>query len=77
MFENIAAIDVGSSSIKLVTVRTGLRDFQLKTFTYEDIVATGDDPQAAVADAIRRVLSEEDLSGYKVITNLPLSLIHI
>ena len=72
MFENIAAIDVGSSSIKLVTVRTGLRDFQLKTFTYEDIFSTDDNPQTAVADAIRRVLSEEDLTGYKVITNLPM-----
>lgn len=74
MFENIAAIDVGSSSIKLVTVKTGFRDFQLKSFNYEDIDPDAEDHQAAVIGTMRKILTEEDLSGYRVITNLPMEM---
>lgn len=72
MFENIAAIDIGSSSIKLVTVKTGFRDFQLKSFNFEEIDQDNQDRPAAVAETIRKILAEEDLDGYRVITNLPL-----
>jgi type IV pilus assembly protein PilM len=74
VFENIAAIDVGSSSIKLVTVKTGFRDFQLKSFNYEDIDPDAEDHQAAVIGTMRKILTEEDLSGYRVITNLPMEM---
>jgi type IV pilus assembly protein PilM len=74
VFENIAAIDVGSSSIKLVTVKTGFRDFQLKSFNYEDIDPDVEDHQAAVIGTMRKILTEEDLSGYRVITNLPMEM---
>jgi type IV pilus assembly protein PilM len=74
LFENIAAIDVGSSSIKLVTVKTGFRDFQLKSFNYEDIDPDADDRTAAVIGTIQKILAEEDLGGYRVITNLPMEM---
>lgn len=74
MFESIAAIDVGSSSVKLVTVKTGFRDFQLKSFNYEDIDPDAEDRTAAVISTIQKILMEEDLSGYRVITNLPMEM---
>lgn len=74
MFENIAAIDVGTSSIKVVTVRTGLRDFQLKALNYEDINPDIEDRAAAVSEALQKILAEEDLAQYHVITNLPMEM---
>lgn len=74
MFENIAAIDVGSSSVKLVTVKTGFRDFQLKSFNYEEIEPDGEDRSSAVMGAVQKILMEEDLSSYRVITNLPMEM---
>ena len=74
MFENIAAIDIGSSSVKLVTVKTGFRDFQLKSFNYEDIDPDAEERKSAVIGAIQKILTEEDLRGYRVITNLPMEM---
>ena len=72
LFENIAAIDVGTHSIKLVTVRTGFRDFQLKAFNYEEIDQDAEDRNAAMIATIQKMLAEENLSGFRVITNLPM-----
>lgn len=72
MFENIAAIDVGTSSIKVITIRTGLKDFQVKSFAYENIDFEIENSDDAVMDALERIVTEEKLNGYKVITNLPM-----
>ncbi len=72
MFENIAAIDIGTSSVKVITVKTGLRDFQVKSFAYEDIDLNVEDPGEALNDALSRVLREEDITEMKTITTLPM-----
>lgn len=74
MFENLAAIDIGTNTIKLVTVKTGFRDFQLKSFNFEHTDLDREDRAAAVAETIQKILSEEDLGGYRIITNLPMEL---
>ncbi|MBP7735812.1 MAG: pilus assembly protein PilM [Spirochaetes bacterium] len=74
MFENIAAIDVGTNTVKLVTVKTGFHDFQLKSFNYEPVDPDQEDRTAAVVATIQRILSEEDLGGYRIITNLPMEM---
>jgi len=74
LFENIAAIDVGTSTVKLVTVRTGFRDFQLKSFNFEHSDPDREDRAAAIAETIQKILAEEDLSGYRIITNLPMEM---
>jgi type IV pilus assembly protein PilM len=74
VFENIAAIDVGTSTVKLVTVKTGFRDFQLKSFNYEYTDPDREDRAAAVTETIQKILAEEDLGGYRIITNLPMEL---
>ncbi len=72
MFENIAAIDIGSYAVKLVKIRTGLKDFQVKSFAYEDIDQENDDALDAAKEAIRKILAEENLKGFNVVTNLPM-----
>ena len=72
MFETIAAIDVGSSSIKIVTVKTGFRDFQIKSLAYQDIDFEINDRQEALQDALSKILQDEDIRNLKIVTNLPM-----
>jgi type IV pilus assembly protein PilM len=72
LFENIAAIDIGTSSIKVVAVRTGFRDFQLKSFTIEEIDQSIENPQEALKDALQRIMAHDELKGFDFITNLPM-----
>ena len=74
MFENIAAIDVGTHSVKVAIVRTGFRDFQLKSFNYEDIDPDKDDRRAAVIEAVQKLLAEDQINGIKFITNIPMEM---
>lgn len=71
MFENIAAIDIGTSSIKIVTVKTGLYNFQVRDFVYEYI-----DPDSRNTENIKsilsRLISENSLKDYIIVTNLPM-----
>ncbi|MBN2038537.1 MAG: pilus assembly protein PilM [Spirochaetes bacterium] len=70
MFENIAAIDIGTSSIKIVTVKTGMANFQVKGFIYEDIDA--DSSPESIKSILGRLISENDLKDYKILTSLPM-----
>ncbi len=72
MFERIAAIDIGTSSIKVVAAKTGFRDFQLKSLSYEEIDPSIENQAAAIAEAITKILQDEKLEEYRVITNLPM-----
>ncbi|HPB83738.1 MAG TPA: pilus assembly protein PilM, partial [Spirochaetota bacterium] len=72
MFDNIAALDIGTSSIKLVTVKTSFKDFQVTSFAYEDIDFRIESTEEAVRDAISRIIKEKNLKGYTVYTNLPM-----
>ncbi len=72
MFENIAAIDVGTSSIKVVMVRTGLKDFHVMSFIYEDIDNSIENRDKAIRDTLSNLIKENNLDGYKIITNLPM-----
>ncbi len=72
MFDNIAALDIGTSTIKLVMVKTGLHDFKVTSFAYEDIDFSIASPEEALRDALGRLLAENSLKGYSVITNLPM-----
>ncbi|MBN1535014.1 MAG: pilus assembly protein PilM [Spirochaetes bacterium] len=72
MFERIAAIDIGTSSVKVVAVKTGLRDFKLQSLTYEEVDPSIENHTTAVAAAITKIIHEEDLAGYTIITNLPM-----
>lgn len=72
MFENIASIDIGTTSIKAVLVKTSFKDFQLKSLAIEDIDTTIEDQNLAIKDALERIIRDNDLKNYKIITNLPM-----
>lgn len=72
MFENIAAIDVGATSIKMIKVRTGINDFQVKSLSIEEIDLTNPDYRDAASSAMKKMLSEDPIKGYTVVTNLPM-----
>ncbi len=78
MFENIASIDIGTSSIKVITVRTGIKDFRIKDFIYEDIDKKNLDsqhsqkPDEALAIALARIVEENNLKDYKILTAHPM-----
>ncbi len=72
MFENIAALDIGTSSIKVVTAKTGLKDFEVTNFFYEDIDIDSEDHDEAIGDTLSKIIQEHALEGYTVITNLPM-----
>ena len=73
MFENIAAFDIGSSAVRLLTAKTGLRNFQVTGLSIEDISGEeGDEPGDAVRRAIGKLLAENDLKGCTVLCNLPM-----
>ena len=66
MFENIASIDIGTSSIKVVTVKTGLRDFQVKSFVYEDLDQESENSDQALLTILSRIIAENNLKEYKI-----------
>ena len=72
MFENIASIDIGSSSIKVITAKTGLRDFKVKSFIYEDIDPEIENKDEAIPSILKRIITENNLKNYKILTNLPM-----
>lgn len=53
-------------------VRTGLKDFHVTSFIYEDIDSTIENRDKAVRDALSNLIAENSLDGYKLITNLPM-----
>ena len=72
MFENIAAIDIGTSSIKMVLAKKGLRDFQITDLMIENIDRSSGSADDAVRDALTRIISQNSIKGYNVLTNLPM-----
>lgn len=77
MFENIAAIDIGSSSIKLITVKTGVKDFKIISMAYEDIDQNISNRDMAIQMALDNILKENNLKGYKILANLPMERVII
>ncbi len=72
MFENLAAIDIGSSSIKVVTVKTGLKNFQVKNFIYEDIDSGDGDKHEIIIKVLNKIINENELKKYKILTSFPM-----
>ena len=80
MFESIVAFDVGTSSIKIIVAKTGLKDFQIKTLKHQSITFDPESDYADVKDtavlqsmiALEKIINEEKLADLKIITNFPL-----
>jgi len=73
LFDNIASIDAGYSSVKLIKAKRGIRNFEITSVKMEeyDLDQFETDSAATISNAILRLISNEDLSEYRVITTLP------
>lgn len=72
MFESIASIDIGTSSIKIVTARTGIKDFNIKNFIYEDIELGDNNTDETLSELLMKLISENGLKDHKILINLPM-----
>lgn len=71
MFENIAVFDIGSFSIKCIKAKTGFKNFQIESLIIEDLDFSIDDKLERIASGINKILSQNNLSDYTIITTLP------
>lgn len=73
MFDNIASIDIGTSSVKLIKAKRGFKKFEIISTALEliDLDLFDNDYKSAVESALHNILEKEDLSDYKIVTSLP------
>jgi len=73
LFDNIASIDIGSSSIKIVKIKRGFKKFEITSLIHEkiDLDLADKDYNIAVNDAFSRILENNDLSDCRIITTAP------
>jgi type IV pilus assembly protein PilM len=72
LFDNIASIDIGASSIKLIKARRGFKKFELISTCIEfiDPDLLKSDYTSAVENALQAVLVKESLDDFKLITSI-------
>ena len=73
MFDNIASIDAGYSSVKLIKAKRGIRNFEIISVSIEeyDLDLFSTDSDIAMNNAIQRIIENEDLSEFIIITAVP------
>lgn len=74
MFENIAALDIGTSIIKLVKIKTGFNDFQIKSISIQKLDPLAENREEELAKGLEKLFAEDSIQGFKVLTNLPMEL---
>ncbi len=73
MFDNIASIDLGSSSVKMMKIKRGFKNFDIVSMIIEELdpAQASADYDAAAGDALDRILAKDNLSDSKIITTMP------
>ena len=72
MFDSIAAIDIGSSSVKLVLAKRGLRDYHITDLVEENIDLSSGESSEAVQRAVEKLLAKQNIKGANPLVNLPM-----
>ncbi len=70
MFNNIAALDIGSSSIKMILAKSTLRSFKIEYMIYQNI-DLDISYEEALASALSSLIEKHDLKNYQIIINFP------
>ena len=73
MFDNIASIDIGSSSIKLIKAKRGFKKFEILSVVSEsiDLTAADSDYMSALDSSITNMLGKENLYGFNIVISIP------
>ncbi len=74
MFKKIAAIDIGSTSIKLIKAEQKIKSLNIISISSEPI-EQGVERNVAVSNAMEYLLSKENFENFTVIANIPSDLI--
>ncbi|MDR3238056.1 MAG: pilus assembly protein PilM [Spirochaetia bacterium] len=72
MFENIAAIDIGTSGVRMIKAKSTLNNFHIRSLSYESIDMRLPDKKEAAILALRKMLADDPVDGYRIISNLPM-----
>jgi len=73
LFDKIASIDIGSSSIKLIKAKRGFKKFEIISIVSEtiDLDASNSDYISALDAAITNILEKENLTEFNIIISIP------
>ncbi len=73
MFDNIASIDIGYSSVKLIKAKRGFHNFEIISVNIEEynLDLFEKDSTEAVNSALQRLLDKEDLNDFRIVTSIP------
>lgn len=77
LFENIAAIDIGSSGIRMIKIRTGFKNFQVQSLSYENYDPAISEHKDAVLAALEKILLDDRVDKYTVISNISMEQVII
>jgi type IV pilus assembly protein PilM len=73
LFDNIASIDIGATSIKLIKARRGFKKFEIISSCLEfidpDLIIL--DYTAAIENALHAILEKENLDDFKIVMSIP------
>jgi Tfp pilus assembly PilM family ATPase len=72
LFDSIASFDIGSSSVKLICVKRGLRNFEITSIDSRtlDLDLMAVEPQRAITEAIQLLASSHNLSEHTIVFTL-------
>ena len=73
MFDKIASIDIGTSSIKLIKAKRGFKNFEIISIVSEaiDLDASNSNYISALDTSISNILEKENLTGFNIIISIP------
>ncbi|MDA3899274.1 MAG: pilus assembly protein PilM [Spirochaetes bacterium] len=72
MFEKLLAIDIGSSSIKAISAKRGLKKTDIIHFSSRMIDPSAENQQQELFDSLEDLMTEFTDTDYTLITNIPL-----
>lgn len=72
MFDSIVAIDIGSTSVKMVLAKRGLRDFHITDLATENLDLSFESKTDSVRDAVTRLSARHPFEGCLVVVNYPM-----
>lgn len=72
MFEKIAAIDIGSTSIKLIKARKKITSFEILSLTSEPIDLSIQNYNTAVKLAVENIINKNNIENFHIVFNLPM-----
>lgn len=72
MFEKIAAIDIGSTSIKLIKARKKITSYEIISLSSEPVDMTIENHHTSIKLAIENIIKKNNIDNFHIVFNLPM-----